>query len=182
LKLKASSKLIAAAAVSLLAAFSAQAESYEGVHAPVSANNRVDVSTQAVVAARSENPYAEAAFSRVAPAPIASTARAAVRSEAVAAARSPNPYAEGYGQGVAQVEGTFIDRATVRAEARAAAHGSATRALSCAACRARAGAVRNAWRGLFSFCDKAGRLRKWNALRPGARHNLVQHDAATVPP
>ncbi|WP_076998820.1 helicase SNF2 [Variovorax sp. KK3] len=116
------SKIIAAAAVSLLAAFGAQAETYEGVHAPVSANARADVRSQAVVAARSENPYAEGVSSRVAPALVASTDRASVRNEAVAAAHSADRFADGYGQGVTTLNST-IDRATVRAEARAAARG-----------------------------------------------------------
>ena len=117
------SKIIAAAALSLLAAVGAQAESYEGVHALVSANSRADVRAQAVVAAHSENPYADGVSSRVTPALVASTDRAGVRNEAVAAARSANPYAEGYGQGVAPVLASTVDRGTVRAEARAAARG-----------------------------------------------------------
>ena len=117
------SKIIAAAALSLLAAAGAQAETYEGVHAPVSANSRADVRAQAVVAARSDNPYAEAVSSRVAPVLSASTDRGIVRNEAVAAAHSANPYAEGYGHGVARVMAGTIDRATIRAQARATAHG-----------------------------------------------------------
>ena len=117
------SKIIAAAALSLLAAAGAQAETYEGVHAPVSANSRADVRAQAVVAARSDNPYAEAVSSRVAPVLTASTDRGSVRNEAVAAAHSANPYAEGYGHGVARVMAGTIDRATIRAQARATARG-----------------------------------------------------------
>jgi hypothetical protein len=117
------SKIIAAAALSLLAAVGAQAETYEGVHAPVSANERGDVRAQAVVAAHSENPYAEGVSSRVAPVLTASIDRSGVRNEAVAASHSVNPYAEGYGQGVAPVLASTVDRATVRAEARAAARG-----------------------------------------------------------
>lgn len=117
------SKIIAAAALSLLAAAGAQAETYDGVHAPVSANSRADVRAQAVVAARSDNPYAEAVSSRVALVLTASTDRGIVRSEAVAAARSANPYAEGYGQGVARASRGSVERATVRAQARSAAHG-----------------------------------------------------------
>lgn len=117
------SKIIAAAALSLLAAAGAQAETYEGVHAPVSANSRADVRAQAVVAARSDNPYAEAVSSRVAPVLSASTDRGIVRNEAVAAAHSANPYAEGYGHGVTRVMAGTIDRATIRAQARATAHG-----------------------------------------------------------
>ncbi|VTU32891.1 hypothetical protein H6CHR_03892 [Variovorax sp. PBL-H6] len=117
------SNIIAAAALSLLAAAGAQAETYEGVQAPVSANSRADVRTQAVVAAHSENPYAEGVSSRVAPILTASAARDVVRNEAVAAARGPNPYAEGYGQGATPVLASTVDRAAVRAEARAAARG-----------------------------------------------------------
>jgi hypothetical protein len=118
------SKIIAAAALSLLAAAGAQAETYDGVHAPVSANSRADVRAQAVVAARSDNPYAEAVSSRVAPILIASTERTAVRNEAVAAAHSANPYAEGYGQGVARAMTGSVGRASVRAQARAVARGN----------------------------------------------------------
>ena len=117
------SKLLAAAALSLLAAAGAQAETYDGVHAPVSANSRADVRAQAMIAARSENPYAEGVSSRVAPVLTASTDRGSVRGEAVAAAHSANPYAEGFGQGVMRVMGG-TDRATVRAEARATARGA----------------------------------------------------------
>jgi hypothetical protein len=117
------SKILAAAALSLLAAAGAQAETYEGVHPLVSSASREDVRAEAVVAARSDNPYAEGVSSRVAPALSASADRAGVRAEAVAAARSANPYAEGYAQGVTPVLASTVDRATVRAEARAAARG-----------------------------------------------------------
>jgi len=117
------SKFIAAAVLSLLGAVAAQAETYEGVQAPVSANQRSDVRAEGVVAAHSDNPYAEAVSSRVAPRLIASTARSGVRADAVASAHSPNPYAEGYGQGVASVSVGIVNRATVRAQAFAAAHG-----------------------------------------------------------
>lgn len=84
------SKIIAAAALSILAAAGAQAETYEGVHAPVSANSRADVNAQAVAAARSENPYAEASSSRVAPSLTASADRSVIRDQAVATAHEPN--------------------------------------------------------------------------------------------
>jgi len=116
------SKFIAAAALSLLAAVGAQAETYQGVHPLVSSASRVELKAQAVVAAHSADPYAEGASSRVAPAPVASD-RSVVRSEAVAAAHAPDPYAEGYGQGVTRVLPGSVQRATMRAEARAAAHG-----------------------------------------------------------
>lgn len=84
------SKIIAAAALTILAAAGAQAETYEGVHAPVSANSRDDVNAQAVAAARSENPYGDAASSRVAPAMTASVDRSTVNAQAVATAHEPN--------------------------------------------------------------------------------------------
>ncbi|CAN5696908.1 hypothetical protein BH11PSE13_BH11PSE13_43190 [soil metagenome] len=81
-------KIIAAAALTLFAAVGAQAETYEGVHAPTSIASRAEVQSQAVVAAHSENPYAEGANSGVQA--VASTAdRSVVRSEAVAVAHNP---------------------------------------------------------------------------------------------
>ena len=114
------SKIIAAAALSMLAAVGAQAETYEGVHPLVSANDRAQVSVQA---ARIGNPYAEAISSQVAPVLNASTDRSTVRNEAYAAVRSANPYAEGYGQGVVALQNSRVDRAAIRAEARDAARG-----------------------------------------------------------
>jgi hypothetical protein len=49
------SNLFAAAALALLAASGAQAETYEGVHAPVSAMSRSDVEAQAVAAAHAKD-------------------------------------------------------------------------------------------------------------------------------
>ncbi len=85
------SKIIAAAALSILAAAGAQAETYEGVHAPVTVNSRAEVNAQAVVAAHSANPYAEGYAAAAAPVMLASARdRADVRAEAVAAAHAPN--------------------------------------------------------------------------------------------
>jgi len=117
------SKIIAAAALSLLAAVGAQAETYDGVQPLVSANSRAEVRTGAVDAARSDNPYGDAISSHVAPLQTSSVARATVRNDAVAAAHSANPYAEGFGQGVASASSGIVDRASVRAQALAAAHG-----------------------------------------------------------
>ena len=83
------SNILAAAALSLLAAAGAHAETYEGVQ-PLSAGySRADVAPQAVAAARAGNEYSDAASSTVAPALTASTDRATVRGEAVAAAHAP---------------------------------------------------------------------------------------------
>jgi hypothetical protein len=82
------SKILATAALSLLAVAGAHAETYEGVHALTSSASRADVAAQAVVAARSGNPYGDVANSGVTT--IASGGdRATVRAEAVAAAHNP---------------------------------------------------------------------------------------------
>ncbi len=118
------SKIIAAAALTLLAAAGAQAETYEGVQARVSANSRATIGAEAVTAAHRANPYADGAESGV-PAVVASaTTRQAVRSQGVAAAHSADPYAEGATSGVAPILASTVNRDAVRAEARAAAHGN----------------------------------------------------------
>ncbi|VTU23219.1 MULTISPECIES: alpha/beta hydrolase [unclassified Variovorax] len=82
------SKILAAAAFSVLAVAGAHAETYEGVHALTSSANRADVAAEAVVAAHSANPYAEGANSGVVA--VASSAdRATVRAQAVATAHNP---------------------------------------------------------------------------------------------
>lgn len=116
------SKIIAAAALTLFAAAGAQAETYDGVHALTREASRTQVQAQAVVAAHSDNPYAEGADSGVLTI-ASSTDRSVVRAQAVAAAHSPNPYADGYGQGVLTLAGSTLDRAAVRAQARAATRG-----------------------------------------------------------
>jgi predicted secreted protein len=83
------SKILAAAALSILAAAGAQAETYEGVQALTSQRARAEVTGEAVVAAHSANPYAEGSSSVPAPAVLASTDRARVRAEAVAASHDP---------------------------------------------------------------------------------------------
>jgi len=84
------SKIIAAAALSILAAAGAQAETYEGVLAPVSALSRADVAAEAVAAAHGADPYAEGASAGVIAPLTASTDRARVRADAVAEAHAPN--------------------------------------------------------------------------------------------
>jgi hypothetical protein len=117
------SKFISAAALSLLVAAGAQAETYDGVHTITSTESRAEVKAQAVVAAHSADPYAEGASSHVAPILSSSVARSTVRSEAAVAAHGSNPYAEGYGQGVTLLSRGFVNRAAVRAKARDVAHG-----------------------------------------------------------
>jgi hypothetical protein len=84
------SKIIAAAALTIFAAAGAQAETYDGVHAPVSANSRVNVNAQATDAAHSANPFAEGFAAGPAQVLNSSVARTTVRAEAVAAAHEPN--------------------------------------------------------------------------------------------
>jgi hypothetical protein len=120
------SKLLSAISIALLAtAGAAHAESYDGVHQLTSAASRADVAGQAVVAARSGNPYADGANQGPVQLIASTTSRAAVRAEAVAAAHSENPYAEGVTSRVAPVLASGLDRSTVRAAARAAARGDA---------------------------------------------------------
>ena len=85
-----SSRIIAAAALSLLAAMGAQAETYEGVHSPVSAASRTEVNSEAVTAARSANPYAEGALAQTTPTLATPASRATLRAEAYAVAHAPN--------------------------------------------------------------------------------------------
>ena len=83
------SQIIAAAALSLLAAAGAQAESYDGVQKPVSGLNRADVEAEAVRAAAAPNQNVTRG-SRGAD-PFTSVADpAAVYSQAVATANAPD--------------------------------------------------------------------------------------------
>lgn len=82
------SKLIAAAALSVLAAAGAHAETYDGVHPLTTANSRADVNAQAVVAAHSGNPYGEGSNAGV-QVFASTTDRSAVQAQAVAAAHNP---------------------------------------------------------------------------------------------
>ncbi len=82
------SKLLAAAALSLVAAAGAHAETYDGVHALTSSASRSEVAGQAVAAARAGNVYGDGASAGAQP--FSSTAsRTAVRAEAVAKAHDP---------------------------------------------------------------------------------------------
>jgi hypothetical protein len=113
-------KIIAAAALSLLAAVGAQAETYDGVLTVHSVASRAEVDGQARAAARAGNIYADAADAGVAPALTASADRATVRNQAVQTARLGNIYGESASAGVLSAGASNIDRAAVRAEARAA--------------------------------------------------------------
>ena len=84
------SKIIAAAALSILAAAGAQAETYDGVPSLVWANSRAEVNAQAVAAAHGANPYAEGYAAGPATVLASARDRADVRAEAVAHAHRPN--------------------------------------------------------------------------------------------
>jgi len=82
------SKILAAAALSLLAAAGAQAETYDGVHTVNSSVSRAEVAPQGAAAARAGNEYSEAAAAGAQS--FTSTAnRATVQAEAVAKAHDP---------------------------------------------------------------------------------------------
>jgi hypothetical protein len=83
------SKFIAAAALALLAAAGAHAETYNGVHSLSSGNKRSDVGAHAVAATRAPDVFADASMSRPA-VRVNQRERSAVRGEGVAAAHAPN--------------------------------------------------------------------------------------------
>ena len=80
------SKVLAAAALSLLAVAGAHAETYEGVLTVNSGVSRAEVAPQAVAAARAGNEYGDGATAQA----FTSTAdRATIQAEAVAKAHDP---------------------------------------------------------------------------------------------
>ena len=119
------SKIIAAAALSLLAAAGARAETYNGVLTVNSVVRRADVDAQARITARAGDVYAEAASAGVTPALTASVDRSTVRSQAEQTARLGNIYGDNASSGVLALRGTQLDRSVVRAEARAATRANA---------------------------------------------------------
>ena len=110
--------ILAAAALSLLAAAGAHAETYDGVLTVNTVASRADVDAQARATARAGDVFSEASFAGVTPALTASADRATVRNQAVLAARQGNIYGEVASAGVLSVGGSQIDRAAVRADAR----------------------------------------------------------------
>ena len=118
------SKIIAAAALSLLAAVGAQAETYEGVQTVNTVASRSEVAADATQAARTAV-FGEARYNGVAPALNGSTDRASVHNQAVQTARMGNLYGNQASAGVLSVGNGNVDRAAVRAEARNAARTAA---------------------------------------------------------
>ena len=85
------SKIIAAAALSLLAAAGVQAETYEGVQTVNTVASRSEVAADAGLAARTAV-FGEARYNGVAPALNGTTDRASVQNQAVQTARMGNIY------------------------------------------------------------------------------------------
>ncbi|MGO4608969.1 alpha/beta hydrolase [Variovorax sp. 2RAF20] len=77
-----------AAALALLGAAGAHAESYEGVQAIIPFASRADVKAEAIAAAREGNPYSDSAAEGTV-AVNSTLDRSAVRDQAVAAAHNP---------------------------------------------------------------------------------------------
>ncbi len=82
------SKILAVAALSLVAAVGAQAETYDGVHTVNSSVSRAEVASQGAVAARAGNEYSDAAGAG-AQAFNSTADRSTIRAEAVAKAHDP---------------------------------------------------------------------------------------------
>jgi hypothetical protein len=103
------SQIVAAAALSLLAAVGAQAETYQGVETPVSGLNRADVEAEAVRAASAPNQNVTRG-SRGAD-PFKSVADpAAVRAQAIATANAPDQNVTGGSRVNSRVISTMPNR------------------------------------------------------------------------
>jgi len=110
------SRIVAAAALSLLAAVGAQAETYEGVQAPVSALSRADVNAEAVRAASAPNQNVVRG-SRGAETVAVSKDRAVVQAEAVRAAARPDQNVSAGSRVDSKVISTLPNPVDVRAAA-----------------------------------------------------------------
>lgn len=110
------SRLLAATALSLLAVTGAQAETYQGVHQPVSAMNRADVEGEAARTASAPNQNVTRG-SRGAEAftPVADPA--AMRAQAVATANAPDQNVTSGSRVNSRVVSTMKNPAEVRVQA-----------------------------------------------------------------
>ena len=86
------SKILAAAAFSLLAAAGAHADSYDNIanFPATSQTSRADTHAGAYAAARSSDPYREGATASMQPSRTSTVDRATIREQALAAARAKN--------------------------------------------------------------------------------------------
>ena len=119
--MKAASKLLSGLALAIIAAAGVHAETYEGVAKVASTQARAAVRAEGIAAAKSGDPFGDAAGQGVASV-TGSVDRASMRAQGFAAAHGANPYAEGYGQGVTRVS-SGVDRSSLRMQARATARG-----------------------------------------------------------
>lgn len=110
------SHLFAAAALASLAAVGAQAETYEGVHAPVSAMSRSDVEAQAVATAHAKDQNVVRG-SRGAETVAVSRDRAGVQAEAVRTAAAPDQNVTSGSRVNSKVISTLPNPVDVRAQA-----------------------------------------------------------------
>jgi len=109
-------RLLAAVALSLVAAAGAHAETYEGVQAPVSALSRADVQAEAVKAAHAPNQNVSS--SSLVQGPLASPRdRALVQVEAARAAAAPDQNVSSGSRVNSKVISTLENQADVRARA-----------------------------------------------------------------
>jgi len=109
-------QLFAAAALAVLAATGAQAETYEGVQAPVSAVKRADIEAQAVAAAHAKDQNVVRG-SRGAETVAVSRDRAAVEAEAIRAAAAPDQNVTSGSKVNSKVISTMPNPVDARAEA-----------------------------------------------------------------
>ena len=110
------STFLAAATLSLLAAVGAQAETYDGVHQPVSALSRADVNAEAVRAAAAPNQNVTRG-SRGADPFTAVADPAAVRAQAIATANAPDQNVSSGSRVNSRVISTMKNPAEVRIQA-----------------------------------------------------------------
>ena len=108
--------LIAAAALALVAVSAAQAETYDGVHAPVSALSRADVDAQAVAAAQAKDQNVTRG-SRGPETVAVSRDRAGVEAEAIRAAAAPDQNVSSGSRVNSKVISTLQNPVDARAEA-----------------------------------------------------------------
>jgi hypothetical protein len=108
------SRIVAAATLSLLAAVCAQAESYDGVHKPVSALSRADVDAEAVRAAAAADQNVTRG-SRGADPFTSSADAAAIRRQAISTANAPDQNVSGGSRVNSRVISTMPNRAEVQA-------------------------------------------------------------------
>lgn len=110
------SHLFAAAALAFVAATGAQAETYEGVHAPVSALKRADVEAQAINTANAKDQNVVRG-SRGAETVAVSRDRAGVEAEAIRAAAAPDQNVTSGSRVNSKVISTLQNPVDARAEA-----------------------------------------------------------------